>query len=226
MENAPQTLGFVGLGNMGSHMASNLASYAQNRGLPKVRIWNRTRGKAERLSEGHCEIAPSVGSIASACDIVHGCLANDEVALSVYRQLFAAKKEGAIYVDHSTLYPTTSETLQREGRESGVHFLSCPVFGPPAAAKSAGLLVAVSGDSAARERVKEYIVPTIGKGVLDCGDATSRGALLKILGNNCILGTIELLSESFTLAEKTGFDTDLFYEFIRNIPPPLFPAGC
>ena len=75
----------------------------------------------------------------------------------------------------------------------------------------------MSGDRAARETVKEYIVPTIGKGVIDCGDVTSKGALLKILGNNCILGTIELLSESFTLAEKTGFDTDLYYEFIRTI---------
>lgn len=39
---------------------------------------------------------------------------------------------------------------------------------------------------------------------------------MKILGNNCILGTIELLSESFTLAEKTGFDAGIFYDFIRT----------
>ena len=37
---------------------------------------------------------------------------------------------------------------------------------------------------------------------------------MKILGNNCILGTIELLSESFTLVEKTGFDAGMYYEFI------------
>jgi len=94
--------------------------------------------------------------------------------------------------------------------------MSCPVFGPPAAAKSAGLLIVLSGTEEARRTVKSYIVPTLGKGVIDCGEETSKGALLKILGNNCILGTIELLSESFTLAEKTGFDTDIFYEFIRE----------
>ena len=86
----------------------------------------------------------------------------------------------------------------------------------PALAKTAQLLVVLSGDAAAREAVKQYIVPTIGKGILDAGEDASKGALMKLLGNNCILGTIELLSESFTLAEKTGFDAGLFYEFIRT----------
>ncbi|KKA16335.1 hypothetical protein T310_10069 [Rasamsonia emersonii CBS 393.64] len=169
-ESSSRVFGFVGLGNMGIHMAFNLSSYAQAQQLPKTAL---------------CQ-----------------------------------QKQGAIYVDHSTLFPTTTETLQEEARQNGVHFLSCPVFGPPAVAKSAGLLIAVSGDSAVREVVKEYLVPALGKGVLDCGDKTSKGALLKILGNNCILGTIELLSESFALAEKTGFDANLFYKFIQQ----WFPA--
>ncbi len=50
----------------------------------------------------------------------------------------------------------------------------------------------MSGDGAARDAVKEYIVPTIGKAIIDCGDVTSKGALLKVLGNDCILGTIEV----------------------------------
>lgn len=213
-----KTFGFVGLGNMGSQMAFNLATYAQQNALPRVRIWNRTRSKIEYLAqEAHCEIVSSLEEVADQCDIVHTCLANDEVAFSVYRQFFqAANVRGTIFVDHSTLFPTTSTALQSEASSKGAHFLSCPVFGPPAAAKSAGLLVVVSGDSSARETVKPYLVPTIGKAVLDCGDDSSKGALMKILGNNCILGTIELLSESFTLAEKTGFDAGIFYDFIRT----------
>ena len=215
MTSKTYNFGFVGLGNMGINMAANLSKCAAEKGAPKVRVWNRTPGKAEALMEGHCQLSRSLDELASCCDIVHGCLANDEVALSVYRQLFAANKAGAIYVDHSTLFPTTAETLYEEAQSHGVQFLSCPVFGPPASAKSAGLLIALSGDESARETVREYIVPNLGKAVIDCGEKTSKGALLKILGNNCILGTIELLSESFTLAEKTGFDVNLFYEFIR-----------
>lgn len=212
------TFGFIGLGNMGSQMAQNLAAYAQLNGMPKLRLWNRTRSKIEYLADNHhCEIVNTIEEVAATCDIIHTCLANDDVALSVYRKFYATPGiSNTILLDHSTLYPTTSSILQTEAREKGLHFLSCPVFGPPKAAKSAQLLVTVAGDDWAKDIVKLHLVPTIGKAILDCGTDSKTGALMKILGNNCILGTIELLSESFTLAEKTGFDTGLFYEFIRE----------
>lgn len=216
-----KAFGFVGLGNMGSQMAVNLANYARENRLPRVRLWNRTRSKIEYLTqEAYCEIVASLNNVVDHCDIIHTCLANDEVAFSVYRQFFAASEvRDTIFVDHSTLFPTSSSALQAEAENHGARFLSCPVFGPPAAAKSAGLLVVVSGDEEARTVVKPYLVPTIGKAILDCGNDSSKGALMKILGNSCILGTIELLSESFTLAEKTGFDAGIFYEFIRESLP-------
>jgi len=217
------TFGFIGLGNMGSMMAHNLATYALSKGLPKVQIWNRTRSKIEHLAaNSHCEIADSIYDVARKCNIIHTCLANDGVAFSICREIFQARNQGLILVDHSTLFPTTSSALNEEAQQAGVSFMSCPVFGPPAAAKSAGLLIVLSGKEEAREKVKAYIVPTLGKGAIDCGEDTSKGALLKILGNNCILGTIELLSESFTLAEKTGFDTNIFYDFIQQ----WFPAAA
>ena len=210
--------GFIGLGNMGSQMAANLAEYARKNGLQRILIWNRTRSKIEYMQEeSYCEIVSSLDELAQRCDIIHACLANDDVAFSVYGELFGnSRARCTVFVDHSTLFPTTSSALQAEARSRGMSFLSCPVFGPPAAARSAGLLVVLSGDEPAREAVKTYIVPTLGKAVLDCGPDSSKGALMKILGNNCILGTIELLSESFTLAEKTGFDAGIFYEFIRK----------
>jgi 3-hydroxyisobutyrate dehydrogenase-like beta-hydroxyacid dehydrogenase len=130
--------------------------------------------------------------------------------------MFASNASGTIFADHSTLFPTTLAILQVEAREKRMHYLACPVFGPPAAAKSAGLLIVTSGDEKARDTIKEYLVPTLGKKTIDCGYEPQKGAVLKILGNSCIPGTIELLSESFTMAEKTGFDTELFYEFIRE----------
>jgi len=222
-ESNTHSFGFIGLGNMGSQMSQNLARYAQERGFPKVQLWNRTLSKIQHLAEqSHCEVVDSIEELVSKCSIIHTCLANDEVALSVYKKILGVEKQGLILVDHSTLFPTTSGTLQADADAAGSSFLSCPVFGPPAAAKSAQLLVAVSGNEKARAVVTEYIVPAIGKGTIDCGGDASKGALLKLLGNNCILGTIELLSESFTLAEKTGFDAELFYKFIEQ----WFPAAA
>ncbi|RFU73442.1 nad -binding [Trichoderma arundinaceum] len=223
MAAATHTFGFIGLGNMGSQMAHNLTVYAKSKSLPPVHVWNRSRGKSEQFAKQNvAKVADSVESLVQTCDVIHMCLANDEVALSIVRQILAVGKQELILVDHSTLFPTTSKLLQEEANSHQVAFCSCPVFGPPAAAKTAGLLITLSGAENALEVLREYIVPTLGKAVIDCGEDTSRGALLKILGNNCILGTIELLSESFTLAEKTGFDVALFYEFIQA----WFPAAA
>ena len=211
--------GFIGLGNMGSQMSLNLAKYAEEAKLPKVQLWNRSRQKSEQVALGnHCEVADTIEHLVQQCDIIHTCLANDEVALSIYRRILGIGKPSLILLDHSTLFPTTSTTIQAEAKAVNAQFMSCPVFGPPALAKTAGLLIALSGPESARETVKQYIVPTLGKSIIDCGEDTAKGALLKILGNSCILGTIELLSESFTLAEKTGFDCGLFYDFIREPP--------
>ncbi|KAI0423475.1 NAD binding domain of 6-phosphogluconate dehydrogenase-domain-containing protein [Xylaria sp. FL1042] len=210
------SFGFIGLGNIGSQIAHNLSVYAQEKGYARVQIWNRSTTKSKQLADNcYCEVADSIQSFAEACNVIHMCLANDGAVHDVVNKILAVRKQGIILVDHSTLYPTTSKVLQEKAAQSGVIFCSCPVFGPPAAAKAATLLVAISGQEQAREVLIEYIVPTIGKAVIDCGEDTSQGALLKILGNNCILGTIELLSKSFALAEKTGFDVNRFYEFIQ-----------
>lgn len=208
--------GILGLGNMGSQIAMNLSNYAEHHGFPPVKLWNRTRGKAAQVARGvRCEMAETPEEIIENCDIVHTCLANDEVALCLFRQCFRSSgAKGTIVVDHSTLYPLTASALQKEASQAGVYYLSCPVFGPPAAAQAAGLLVVLSGDPGAKDTVKGYIVPAIAKAFMDVGLEASKGVLLKLLGNTCILGTIELLSETFTLAEKNGFDAGVLYQFI------------
>ncbi|KAI0110759.1 NAD binding domain of 6-phosphogluconate dehydrogenase-domain-containing protein [Nemania sp. FL0031] len=218
------SFGFIGLGNMGSRMARNLSMYAQKQQYARVQVWNRSSAKSKQLAENCvCDVADSIQSLVWACDIIHLCLANDDAARATVDEILAVKKQDIILVDHSTLFPKTSKALQDKAAQYGVIFCSCPVFGPPSAAESAVLLVALAGREEARDRLKGYVVPVIGKAIIDCGEDASQGALLKILGNHCILGTIELLSESFALAEKTGFDVNRFYEFIENhFPAPAW----
>ncbi|KAI1126607.1 NAD binding domain of 6-phosphogluconate dehydrogenase-domain-containing protein [Nemania abortiva] len=224
MAGSARSFGFIGLGNMGSQMAYNLSTYAQKHLCTRVQVWNRSSAKSKQLAEDcYCDVANSIQSLVQACDIIHMCLPNDEVSRAIVDEILAVKKQDIILVDHSTLFPATSKTLQEKAAQSGVVFCSCPIFGPPSAAKNAALLIAVAGREEARDVLKGYIVPAIGKTIIDCGEDASQGALLKLLGNNCILGTIELLSESFALAEKTGFDVNRFYEFIQiHFPAPAW----
>jgi NAD binding domain of 6-phosphogluconate dehydrogenase len=72
-------LGFVGLGNMGSNMGRKISDYAHQKGMPTVRIRNRTKSKADELARhAHCQIAQSLQEITQTCGIVQTCLANAE----------------------------------------------------------------------------------------------------------------------------------------------------
>lgn len=91
-------VGFVGLGNIGFAMAKNLAQNGPEhiKGLPPVKVWNRTRSKAEKLlelvGEDKASIAESPEEIALKCDIIVVNLANDDVVRKLYTRFSDALK--------------------------------------------------------------------------------------------------------------------------------------
>lgn len=131
-----------------------------------------------------------------------------------------------------------SGKLESQAREVGAIYLSCPVFGPPPVAKAAQLILVVSGAEEGRNHIRPLLVPAIGKSIIDVGEDVGKGphetirsysqwdhvfqltfdvgASLKLLGNTCILGTVELLAETYALADSIDFDPHVFQDFIRE----------
>lgn len=107
-------VGFVGLGNMGYFMASNLAKYLSKEGKPSLRVWNRTKSKVDDLikegEEGKVVEVDDLKALASQCHIILTSLANDDVVKSVYEQLFRGigRRKETIFVEMSTVYPTVT----------------------------------------------------------------------------------------------------------------------
>ena len=73
----------------------------------------------------------------------------------------------------------------------------------------------VSGQDEARQKAAKFMVPSIGVRSIDVGTNIKRAAGLKLIGNSLILGIIELISEAFTLADKSSVGSDLIYDFIQ-----------
>ncbi|GAA5861450.1 hypothetical protein JCM8547_006131 [Rhodosporidiobolus lusitaniae] len=223
--NHPQ-LGFIGTGNMGAPMAVNLAEHLAKESLPALLVFNRTTSKLPSASSSLVH-ASSVSEIGNKSDIVLTSLGNDDAAKAVYKDLFAAAKEkkakggkkATIFVDTSTLYPTTAGELEREATRLGLMFLACPVFGPPPAAKSAQLVIVLSGDVFAKRTVLPFLVPALARKSIDVGSNVERASAFKLSGNAMIIGIIELLAESFTFADKTGVGSDLMYEWVKDFLP-------
>ncbi|GAA5986907.1 hypothetical protein JCM11641_006588 [Rhodosporidiobolus odoratus] len=215
---------------MGRPMAENLAKFLALESLSPLLAYNRTTSKLPEASSSLTH-AESAAEVAQKCDVVITSLSNDEAAKTVYKELFEAAKERkhkdktakTIFVDTSTLYPTTAGELEREATRLGFAYLACPVFGPPPAAQSAQLVFVLSGDPFAKRKVLPFLVPSMGRKSLDVGSNVERAASFKLIGNGMIIGVIELLAEGFTLADKSGVGSDLLYEWVKEfLPAPSF----
>ncbi|UZJ55108.1 hypothetical protein CBS101457_004428 [Exobasidium rhododendri] len=224
---SPQ-IGFVGLGNMGLLMAINLANYLAENKMPALRVWNRTSSKSDQVVQESRdgEAAVAVGSlkeIANTCDIIFSSLANDAVVKEVVTELLTSVRKGSktVFVEMSTIYPTLTIELEKQVTDvPDCYFISAPPFGPPPMAKTASLVFAIGGAAEARKGVEQYMVPSMARKSMDFGADPSKAANFKLIGNSVILSTVEMLSESMTLADKTGIGADRVLEWVKD----FFPA--
>ncbi|KAL7285048.1 hypothetical protein ACG7TL_000139 [Trametes sanguinea] len=232
-------IGFCGLGAMGYPMARNLAKW-RNQHVPgslPILVWNRTKGKADdllkELGDNMIMVADSLEQVASDCDIVFTNLSNDEVVKSVYEVFAKALKEpkltkNKIFVETSTIYPSLAAELDTLlSNVPSAHFITSPVFGPPAAANAAQLLIVMSGDYRSKKEVAHLLVPAVGRKIMDLGGNVEKAPTFKLVGNSLILGSLELLAEVFTLSEKAGIGAPLVHQFIKEVmpAPPLINYG-
>jgi 3-hydroxyisobutyrate dehydrogenase-like beta-hydroxyacid dehydrogenase len=111
-------IGYIGLGALGSAIAPNLATFAQQSSLQPISLWNRTTEKYESLkpsfpSDAH--FAEVVEELVERCNVIFTCLVNDQADEDVYAKLVARLKEakgkrtGQItFIDQSTIKPATA----------------------------------------------------------------------------------------------------------------------
>lgn len=192
-----QTVGFIGLGNMGLPMAANLVAAGF-----QVRAYNRTASKAHPLKGATPVAAPE--QTATPGGIVFSILSDDAAVKSACGDaLMKALGPGGIHVSMSTVSPDTNNELAEMGRKHGVSVVGAPVFGRPEAAAARKLWVCISGPDDARKRVRP-VLDALGQGVFEFGDNVGAANVVKLMGNFMIMASIESLAEAASIGEKHG----------------------
>jgi len=226
-------VGFVGLGNIGSAMAANLAKHGPDhiRGFPPILVWNRTRAKADGLVEqvgGHrASIADTIEEVVLQCDVIIVNLADDDAVRVVYREFcdvlkrHSPAKRNKIFVETSTIYPSLAGELDTWlSAIPKAQIITCPVLGNPAAAANAQLLLIMSGPYQTKKIVSRILVPSVGRKVIDLGGDLEKALVYKLMANSLILGTLEVMAESLVFAEKSGIGSERVNDLIKD----FFPA--
>ena len=204
----------LGTGIMGAAMARNLLSAGM-----EVRVWNRSREKAEPLTDDGATVADSPTQAAEGAGFVLTMLADaDAVAEAAGGEngALSALPEDGVWLQTSTVGLEGQEKLAGIADEHGVYYVDAPVLGTKEPAEQGQLIVLASGPEEVRERCQP-VFDAVGSKSLWLGSAGA-GSDLKLVTNNWIVGLLGALAETISFAEALGVDPNRFLEVIEGGP--------
>jgi len=206
------TVAVLGTGIMGAAMARNLASAGM-----EVRVWNRTREKAEPLAESGATVADSPAEAADGADFLLTMLPDADItAGAVGDGALDALSEDGVWLQAGTVGIEGDERLAALAGEAGVAYVDAPVLGTKEPAKQGQLIVLASGPKEAQVLCGP-VFDAIGSKTLWLG-AAGAGSRLKLVTNNWIAGLLGVLGETIAFAETLHVDPERFLEVIEGGP--------
>lgn len=213
-------IGFVGLGIMGSAMATNLLKAGF-----RVTVWNRSADKYAPLVDLGATVAGSPRAVAASSDVVIAMMANPTAVLAVRdgeEGIVAGLLPGSGYLDMSTVDVKTSQESARLAHEKGALFLEAPVAGSRKPAEDATLTIMAAGD----RELYDNTLPALekmGKKILFLGD-TGQAARMKLANNLVMGGVLTALCEGLALASGCGLDTAQLLDVLDSgaVSNPMF----
>jgi 3-hydroxyisobutyrate dehydrogenase-like beta-hydroxyacid dehydrogenase len=211
-------IGWIGLGSMGRPMAANLLKAGY-----EVYVYNRTREKADELLAQGARWAVSPKELAEICDVVitmvSGASAVDRM-LNGETGVLAGLSAGKMVIDMSTISPDDSRRFAKQVADRGGQFLDAPVSGSIKPATDGTLLILAGGKKDTYESCRP-LFDVLGKNSIHFGES-GMGTSAKLVINLLLGMTMEAISESLLLAEKTGLQREqilqMFSESGVNTP--------
>jgi 3-hydroxyisobutyrate dehydrogenase len=203
------TVALLGTGTMGAGMARNIAAA----GIP-LKVWNRTREKAEPLAEAGAVVAESPAEAVRDADIVITMLFDADSVETALDQARDGLKRGAVLLQQSTVGVEGADRLAARAEELGLVYVDAPVLGTKKPAEDGALVILASGPDEARDVVAP-VFEAIGSRTVWVG-AAGQGTRLKLVANSWVLTVVEGIAESLALARALGVEPRRFLEVVKG----------
>ncbi|MFF8372750.1 NAD(P)-dependent oxidoreductase [Streptomyces lydicus] len=199
---SPLSVAVLGTGIMGAAMARNLA----RAGLD-VRVWNRTRARAEPLAADGARVTDTPAQAVDGAAVVLTMLLDGDAVLAAMRQAAPSLAAGALWIQSSTVGTEGFAPLVRLAGEHRLRFVDAPVLGTKEPAEKGELTVLAAGPQDVRERAGQ-VFDIIGSRTQWIGEDAGSGAAsrLKLVVNTWVLTVISGTGEVLGLAEGLGVD--------------------
>ncbi|GLZ15689.1 dehydrogenase [Actinomadura sp. NBRC 104425] len=204
----------LGTGIMGAPMARNLA----RAGL-EVRVWNRTRSRAEPLAADGATVADSPAQAVDGADVVITMLSDGEAVHAAMSQAASALRPGQVWAQMSTVGVNALRPLADLAAEHGVTFVDAPVQGTKQPAEQGKLVILAAGPQKARA-VLEPVFGAVGQKTLWLAEdgAAGAGTRLKMATVSYAISLTAVLGEVLALVKALDLDPALFGEVVTGGP--------
>nr|WP_042191480.1 NAD(P)-dependent oxidoreductase [Kibdelosporangium sp. MJ126-NF4]CEL20108.1 2-hydroxy-3-oxopropionate reductase [Kibdelosporangium sp. MJ126-NF4]CTQ97332.1 2-hydroxy-3-oxopropionate reductase (EC 1.1.1.60) [Kibdelosporangium sp. MJ126-NF4] len=220
-----QRLGFIGLGAMGSGMASRLAAAGFT-----VSVYNRTRSKAEALAAEGLTVAATPAEAARDVDVLLVCLATADVVDDLvlgHDGALAAAPAAVTVANMSTVSPDAARTFAERVAAAGHRALDACVLGNANHARDGELRFMIGGNEADVDTVRP-VLEVLAKEVVHLG-GHGMGATAKVAMNLLMGVQMQALAEAIVFGERAGLDRGQLIRMIAasgySSPVMKFKAG-
>jgi 3-hydroxyisobutyrate dehydrogenase len=208
------TIAVLGTGIMGAGMARNWLAAGE-----PVRVWNRSRNKAEPLADAGAQVADDPGAAVDGVDAMVTMLYDADSVASVVQAASARLAPGTLWLQMSTVGVDGARRLGDLAAEHGLTYVDAPVIGSRQPAEQGQLGVLASGPEEVRERVQRLLDPVAAK-VHWLGEAGT-GSRMKLVVNTWALSAIAGIANAIALADALGLHGAGYLELVRGGPLDL-----
>jgi 3-hydroxyisobutyrate dehydrogenase len=215
-----QTIGWIGLGAMGTPMAANLLRVGY-----EVHVYNRSKERAEPLLQAGAQWAQSPREVSEHSNVIVTMVADAaaiEQLLTMSDGILASDLQGKTVVNMSTIGPGDSRKFAEMVRQRGGDFLDAPVSGSVKPAQEGQLIILVGGAAEVLERCRPMF-DVLGKSSIHFGDV-GNGSAAKLVINSLLGMMMQGISEALVMASGLGLNKDHVAELISEsaLNSPLF----
>jgi 3-hydroxyisobutyrate dehydrogenase len=203
-------IGWIGTGVMGAAMAGHVQAAGHH-----LYIFNRTKGKAERLLKGGARWCESPAEVAANSETVFSIVAFPADVEKVYLGeggILSAQGPCRVVVDMTTSRPSLAQMIAEAAAKQGIDSLDAPVSGGDIGARDGTLAIMVGGDKGVFDAVLP-LFQLMGKNISYMG-GVGAGQHTKMCNQILVAGTMIGTCESLLYGAKAGLDQQSVIDII------------
>lgn len=207
-----QKIGYIGLGNVGIHLASNLIKAGYS-----LIVHDMKKERVQLLAEKGALPANSAKEIGRQADVIILSLPNPKISEEVIMGedgILAGSSAGKIVIETSTISPTLAKRFGKECKSRGVDFIDAAIAGGIERAKEGTLVFMIGGEDHAVKKVWK-VFQTLGQELFHVG-GIGTGMTVKVVNNAISHVTMVAIAEAISVGVKAGIDPNVIYAVLSK----------